>query len=159
MTRFALRLLRWTAFGGFALCAVVASGCGDDGGTPAASARETQLPGTQWALDKSALGVGDAGSVHSWITFERDRASGNDGCNTFSGSYEVDGSKLTFGPLAGTNRLCGSPADEVARKVLAGLAKTRGYETTGDTLRMQDSGGRTVLAYRADQAGIEGSWK
>lgn len=141
------------------MCAAVAGGCGDDGGAPAASARETSLPGTQWALDVSALGVGDASSVHSWITFERDQASGNDGCNAFSGSYEVNGSKLTFGPLAGTNKLCGSPADEVARKVLAGLAKTRSHATAGDTLRMQDSAGRTVLTYRADRAGIEGGWK
>jgi len=158
MSSFALRLLRWSALGGFAVCAAVAAGCGDDGGTPTASARQMQLPGTEWALDVSALGVGDVGSVHSWITFERDQAGGNDGCNTFSGAYEVDGRKLTFGPLAGTNKLCGSPADEVAGKVLAGLAKVRSYEAAGDTLRMQDGSGKTLLTYRADQAGVEGRW-
>ena len=106
----------------------------------------------------SALGVSGASSVHSWITFERDQAGGNDGCNTFSGSYETAGSKLTFGPMAGTNKLCGSPADEVAAKVLAGLAQVRSYESAGDTLRMHDGGGRTLLTYTAARSGVEGRW-
>ena len=58
-----------------------------------------ELVGTQWVLDVAALGVSGAGSVSSWIAFARGSASGNDGCNTFSGSYEVEGSKLKFGPL------------------------------------------------------------
>ena len=154
----ALRLLRGWASGGFAVFAVIASGCGDEDRTPSAPARETQLAGTQWVLDVSALGVSGAGSVSSWIAFERDRVSGNDGCNTFSGSYQADGSKLTFGPLAGTKMACGSPADEVSRAVTASLGRVRTYELSADTLRMEDAGGETVLTYAAGAAGIEGSW-
>src|SRR3954453_15837736 len=75
------------------LCAMIVGGCGDEGSTRKASAGATELVGTQWLLDVSALGVSGAGSVSSWIAFERGRVSGNDGCNTFSGSYELDGSK------------------------------------------------------------------
>ena len=146
MTRFPLRPLPCSAL---VVWAAIASGCGDDG-TAGAGAAGSQLSGTRWTLDASP--------VHSWITFERDQAGGNDGCNTFSGSYEATGSKLTFGPLAGTNKLCGSPADEVARTVLAGLAQVRSYETAGDTLRMQDGSGKTLLTYAADTAGVEGGW-
>ena len=149
---------RWWATAGFALFAVIASGCGDDGSTPSAAAGGTQLVGTQWVLDVSALGVSDAGSVSSWIAFERDRVSGNDGCNTFSGSYEADGSELAFGPLAGTKMACGSPADDVSRAVTAALARVRTYEESADTLRMQDADGETVLTYAAGAAGVEGSW-
>ena len=138
--------------------AVIASGCGDEDSTPGAAASGTQLVGTQWVLDVSALGVGDAGSVSSWIAFERDRVNGSDGCNTFSGSYQADGSKLTFGPLAGTQMACGSPADEVSRAVTAALARVRTYEQSADTLRMEDAGGETLLTYAAGAAGIEGSW-
>ena len=151
-------MLRWWASGGFAVLAAIASGCGDEDSTPSAAARATQLAGTQWVLDVSALGVSDAGSVSSWIAFERDRVSGNDGCNTFSGSYEADGSKLTFGPLAGTKMACGSPADEVSRAVTAALARVRTYEQSAGTLRMADAGGDTLLTYAAGAAGIEGSW-
>ena len=149
---------RWWATAGFAVFAVIASGCGDEDSTPSAAAGGTQLVGTQWVLDVSALGMSDAGSVSSWIAFERDRVSGNDGCNTFSGSYEADGSKLTFGPLAGTKMACGSPADDVSRAVTAALARVRTYEQSADTLRMEDAGGETLLTYAAGAAGVEGSW-
>ena len=158
VSRFALGLLRWSALGGFAVCVAIASGCGDEDSTPSAPARATQLAGTQWVLDVSALGVGDADSVSSWIAFERDRVSGNDGCNMFSGSYQADGSKLMFGPLAGTQMACGSPADDVARAVTAALARVRTYELAADTLRMKDADGETVLTYAAGAAGVEGSW-
>ena len=128
MTRSALSLLRWSALGGFALCAVIVSGCGGEDSTPSASAGGTELVGTQWVLDVSALGVSGAGSVSSWIAFARGSVSGNDGCNAFSGSYEVDGSKLRFGPLAGTKKACGDPADEVSREVTTALARVRAYE-------------------------------
>ena len=155
MTRFALVLLWWSALGGFA---VILSGCGDDNGSPSAAAGGTELAGTQWVLDVSALGVSDAGSVTSWIAFTRGRVNGNDGCNAFSGSYQLDGSKLTFGPLAGTKMACGGPPGDVSRKVTAALARVRAYELAADTLRLKDAGGETVLSYAASTPGVEGSW-
>jgi heat shock protein HslJ len=150
-----LRLLPWSTI---AACVVMASGCGDEEQTAGGPARQMQLAGTQWMLDVSALGVSDAGSVSSWIAFERDRVSGNDGCNTFSGTYRAEGSKLTFGPLAGTRMACGGPADDVAREVTAALERVRAYEVAAGTLRMKDAGGGTLLTYAAGAAGIEGSW-
>ena len=150
--------LWWSVLGGFALCAVIVSGCGGEDRTPSAQAGGTELVGTQWMLDVSALGVSGAGSVSSWIAFARDSVSGNDGCNAFSGSYESDGSTLTFGPLAGTRKACGGRAGEVSREVTAALARVRAYEIKADTLRMKDSGGETVLSYAGSTPGVEGSW-
>ena len=133
---------------------MIASGCGDDN----PPARGPQLAGTQWDLDVSALGVSDAGSVSSSLAFERDRVSGNDGCNAFSGSYEAKGSKLTFGPLAGTQIACAGSADEVSRKVTAALGRVRAYEQTAGALRLKDAGGKTLLTYAPGAAGIEGGW-
>ena len=149
MTRFALRL------SALVVCAVIANGCGDDDGGSSAPAK---LAGTQWNLDVSALGVSGADSVSSWIAFARDHANGNDGCNAFSGTYQADGSKLKFGPLAGTQIACAGPADAVSRKVSAALGRVRAYERSSDTLRMKDAGGKTLLAYAAQRAGIEGDW-
>jgi heat shock protein HslJ len=158
MMRFARSLLWWSALGGFALCAVSASGCGDGGSTSGAAAEGTELAGTHWALDVSSLGVSDASSVSSWIGFSRDRVSGNDGCNAFSGSYQEDGAQLTFGPLAGTRMACGGPAGEVSGKVTAALARVRAYGLAGETLHLQDASGETVLSYDAGKVGLEGSW-
>ena len=153
MTRFALSVL-----GGFALCALIASGCGGEDSAPGAPGDGTQIAGTQWVLDAPALGVSGAGSVSSWIAFARDRVNGNDGCNAFSGPYQQDGSKLTFGPLAGTRMACGGPADEVALEVNAALGRVRTYELAADMLRMKDAGGETVLTYAAGTPGVEGGW-
>jgi len=144
--------------GGLALCVVIASGCGGEDGTPGASAGGAELAGTQWVLDVSALGVGGAGSVNSWISFARGSANGNDGCNAFSGSYEADGSKLRFGTLAGTNKACSGPAGEVSREVTTALGRVRAYAIRDDTLQMKDAGGETVLSYVANKPGVEGDW-
>jgi heat shock protein HslJ len=159
VTRFARSWLRRSALGGVALCAFAASSCGGDDGSSGAPAAGRDLAGSQWVLDVSALGVPHAGSVSSWIKFAHGgRVTGSDGCNAFSGSYATDGSKLTFGPLAGTKKACGSPADEVARRVNAALASVRSYERTAGTLHLKDAGGKTVLTYAAGTPGVEGNW-
>jgi heat shock protein HslJ len=152
LMRVALRALRWSA-----LCALMVSGCGDEHGTPGA-ASGAALAGTEWDLDASSLGVRGAGSVNSWIAFERDRVSGNDGCNQFSGSCRLDGSKLTFGPLAATQMACSGPADEVARQVTAALPRVRTFDKTADALHLRDAGGKTVLSYTASTPGVAGNW-
>ena len=70
----------------------------------------------------------------------------------------MDGSKLRFGSLAGTNKACGGPADEVSRAVTAGLGRVRAYAITADTLQMKDAGGETVLSYVGGTPGVEGDW-
>ena len=96
--------------------------------------------------------------MNSWIAFARGSVNGNDGCNAFSGSYEVDGSKLRFGALAGTNKACGGPAEDVSREVTTALARVRAYEIRADQLHMKDAGGETVLSYVAGMPGVEGDW-
>src|SRR3954447_18671211 len=116
VARFPLRLRRRPRLAGFVLCAVIVSACGDEDSSPGASPGATKLAGTQWVLDVSALGVSGAASLSSWIAFDRGHVSGNDCCNAFSGSYELHGSKLSFGPLAGTKKACGGAAGEASRE-------------------------------------------
>jgi heat shock protein HslJ len=154
--RVALLLLWWSVLGGLA---VIVGGCGDDDTTSGAASGGAELVGTQWVLDLSALGVGDANSVSSWIAFARGgRVNGNDGCNAFSGSYELHGSKLTFGAMAGTQMACNGAPGDVSRKVTAALPRVRSYELAAGTLRLKDAGGDTVLTYNSSKPGVEGSW-
>jgi heat shock protein HslJ len=140
----------FSALAGVVFGAVFVAGCGDVNATSAALGG-TKLVGTQWVLDVSALGVSGAGSVSSWISFDRDRVSGNDGCNAFSGAYKRDGSDLTFGPLAGTQQACAGPAGEVSAKVSAALGHVRMYELAAERLRLKDASW-TVISVLYDDA-------
>jgi heat shock protein HslJ len=45
--------------------------------------------------------------VESSIRFDAEgRATGSAGCNNFQGSYEVDGTSLSFGPMAVARKMC-----------------------------------------------------
>ena len=138
MTRSALSLLWWSALGGFALCVGIRRGVAAAKTARPALRKAGRELGTQWVLDVSALG--GAGSVSSWIAFARGSVSGNDGCNIVSGSYEVDGSKLTFGPLAGRRWHAAVPPT-MSRAVTT--RAVRRLEIRADTLRMKVADGQT----------------
>jgi len=45
--------------------------------------------------------------VQTTLVFDgQGRASGNGGCNRFTGSYTFDDGHLVFGPMAGTKMMC-----------------------------------------------------
>lgn len=142
-----------------ALCVIAAlavAGCGED----APKASTAPLPGTQWQLDTTALEIDGAESVSSFLAFGEDtRASGSDGCNEFSGPYEVDGPSLRFGPLASTQRACFGAAQAVAALVAPALEQVRSYATQAGTLILEDGGGEPLLRYRASVPGIDGPWE
>lgn len=55
------------------------------------------------------------------------RAEGFAGCNNFFGSYSVDGSSLTFGPIGATRMACPGTDDDVEARYLAALGHTRSW--------------------------------
>jgi heat shock protein HslJ len=59
------------------------------------------------------LSYGDAANptsalpgVDAILEFEKGHVSGNVGCNSFSGSYEMQGDSITFGPMMATEMYC-----------------------------------------------------
>jgi heat shock protein HslJ len=65
-----------------------------------------ELPGTSWALVELD-GAEPVGEVRPTIAFDdQGSVTGNAGCNTFNGEVTIDGSDLTFGPLATTQMAC-----------------------------------------------------
>jgi heat shock protein HslJ len=62
------------------------------------------------------------------------RATGFAGCNRFFGSYELDGSSLTFGPIGATRMACPYLETGLETSVMEALGSTRQWKTAGGEL-------------------------
>jgi len=91
------------------------------------------------------------------LTFEDGSASGNASCNQYFGPYELDGSSLTFGPLASTQMFCGEPGvmDQEAA-YLATLASVDTWSIDDEVLTLS-SGDAALLTYEAISQDLAGS--
>jgi heat shock protein HslJ len=80
------------------------------------------------------------------------KASGNGGCNSFSGDYTVSGiDGIRFGPLASTLKACADPAlDTQEQQYLAALDLARTYQVTGNLLTLFRAG--NTIAVTAERA-------
>jgi heat shock protein HslJ len=88
------------------------------------------------------------------LAFDAEQASGNGGCNTFSGPFEVDGTdQIAIGPLASTLRACADPAaDTQEQQYLAALGLAKTFKVVGDGLTLFRDGGTIALtALRTSQ--------
>ena len=76
-----------------------------------------------------------------------DKVSGSGGCNRYSGSYKLDGNKLTFGNQAVTAMLCADMTGETA--YFAMLPKVASFQRLGESLTLFDKNGTAIakLAY------------
>ena len=73
------------------------------------------------------------------IAFMEDgRVGGSSGCNQYTGSYTIEGGhSLSFGPLAGTRKLCPPPLMELEQLTLQTLEAVRGvYVRDGARLEL-----------------------
>lgn len=80
--------------------------------------------------------------------FTESEISGNAGCNSYSGPYEVDGDAITIGPLASTRMACES--DELTKQeadYLAALDLARSFAVVGDRLDLFRDGGTIAATY------------
>jgi heat shock protein HslJ len=90
-----------TAFLCHALAATLSTGCAamsDDKPNPA-------IDGTSWVL-ASMPGKTLANGSPATLQLQDGRTSGSDGCNRFTGTYQINGSSITFPAPAGTMMAC-----------------------------------------------------
>jgi heat shock protein HslJ len=134
-------------------CASVLAGCAlpthPDNAAPPTDpynpAATQLLDDTQWQLtswinaDGKARPVPAGGTDGEPITLNlstangQRRANGFAGCNRFMGTYDLNGGKLSFGPLAGTRMACATgPGSALETPFLDGLAS---IEKTGVQMR------------------------
>lgn len=107
---------------------------------------------TQWQL-LSFGSVDDqtpvvAGSIIT-LTFTDDgRAGGYSGCNSYGGSYEVDGANLTIGSVVSTRRACADQAVmEQEQQYLQALALAQRFTLEDDQLQIFYDEGQRVLTF------------
>lgn len=126
------------------LIACSPSGTGDEppSSTPAdvpPAASAATIEGTDWWL-ASLGGAAAHAAPDSTVPMLRldapdARATGNGGCNRFSGSYTLEGNALSFGPLAMTRRACLEEALNRQETAFGqALSDTRSWRMAGDTL-------------------------
>jgi heat shock protein HslJ len=103
---------------------------------PAPSNSTVSLVGTEWVL-RDLAGTPALASPQATLAFpEAGRAAGSGSCNRFTGSVEVSGSNLKFGPLASTRMACvdNGVSDQEDRYLKALGAATRFTLENGDLL-------------------------
>ena len=84
------------------------------------------------------------------VRFDEDnRISGNSGCNHFHGSYKINGKSLKIGPLAGTRKMCSTPAGimEQETNVLNALEQTAVFSIDGESLELRDDDGALQIKF------------
>jgi copper homeostasis protein (lipoprotein) len=121
-------------------------------GVAACAPSTMQLEGSSWALASIRDEAGDMapalpGAVVT-AHFQIDQISGESGCNTYSGSYAVDGNKLRFGALATTRQAC--PEADIMKQesaFLSALEQVASYKIDGDRLELRDGKGDSLLIF------------
>ena len=116
-----------------------------------ASAVVTPLLQNQWRfveLHHQALAPGLANDRPAELRFDaaEQRVSGDTGINAFSGTYELDGYKLRFGPLAMTRRAGPEPLMEQEAALGRALSRTEAWRAADDGIKLVDASGNALAS-------------
>jgi heat shock protein HslJ len=117
--------------------------------TPVAATAE--LEGTLWQLIAMADAQGQLvlpipGS-EATATFQDGGVGGNASCNTYFGSYTVDGDSLTITMGGMTMMACPDPLMAQEQLFATNMQNAASYEITADQLHIRDAAGATILAF------------
>jgi len=108
------------------------------------------LPGTSWVLAELD-GAAPVGETTPTIAFDdQGGVTGTGGCNTYNGEVTIDGSDLTFSPLATTQMFCEDVADQ-EQAFLTALQDVTSY-TVDDEGRLVLQDGATLTFEVAGEA-------
>ena len=133
------------------LLASVFIACGNGGGSSVGDG--ATLEGATWVLDRTSienLAPGAPGDARVDLIFEDDAVAGTSGCNSYFGSYEVDGGSISFGPLGGTEMACEPALMDLESAYLAALGDVRDHQGGDGELVL--SGDEVRLVFREEEA-------
>ena len=116
------------------------------GGSATSSAPNTAaLPGTSWTVTTIG-GVPTVAATPPKMTFGNDGVvSGTTGCNSYNGSYKLDGGSITIGQLAMTLVLCQGPVGVQETAFTAALQKASAW-SIGSNGDLTLSGSADIVA-------------
>jgi len=114
------------------------------------------LEGPTWQLTDY---VGPAGNVlpvpkevAATATFSNGQVSGDNGCNSYHGTYTVTGSVLAISGVASTQKACGPIPTAVETAFNAALPKVASYSISGDTLELKTAEGKVGMRFKVAQS-------
>ena len=116
----------------------LAAACGGDDDDDASG---PALEGTEWTL---VSGVDAPEDAVPTLTLADGSANGFGGCNTFGGSYELDGDSITIGPLASTMMACEEAKSAVEAAYLPALEAADAWAVENGELVLSSDGEETL---------------
>lgn len=105
-----------------------------------------RLDGSSWKL--VFLGKDQAIDVASiTASFSEDQISGSAGCNSYFGSYQVQGDQITFDQMGSTLMFCADPEGvmDQEQNFLASLSETHTFELENGQLKIFLSDGGALI--------------
>ena len=104
------------------------------------------LAGTAWWVE-DIVGLGVIDMSHTSIEFTDDeRVVGDTGCNRYFGSVDIDGSSMTFGPMAGTRKACAESLMDQEMKFYQAMGEVSSWEVAATgLLHLRDSNGKNLI--------------
>jgi heat shock protein HslJ len=112
----------------------------------------TDLPGTSWTLVELD-GAAPVGETPPTIAFDdQGSVTGTGGCNTFNGEVTIDGSDMSFSPLATTQMFCAEEgvADQ-EQAFLAALQDVTSYSVDDEGRLVLEDGATLTFEVAAGQ--------
>jgi len=124
---------------------VEAQGCSGPSST-------AELENTYWKLmtlnGTPAESPAGAREIHFVLHREGARLAGFSGCNGLTGTYRVDGDKITFTDMAGTLMACANTMD-LERRIHEMFPRVTGWTIAGETLQLTDSNGAQIATFES----------
>ena len=111
------------------------------------------LEGVTWVLQRASIDElieGAPEDARVDLLLDDGQASGASGCNRYMGSFQTDGSAISFGTLGGTQMACAQPLMDLEAAYLTGLGAVTEYEVSTDELVL--SGDDVRLTFDAEAA-------
>lgn len=128
-----------------------APAAGASADAPGASAAALQLAGTSWLLVGYVSPTGTHFTVPMAVTptlvFGPTTVDGNAGCNTFNGTWTLDGEVLALAKVGWTEIACPEPGATVEKAYLANLALVDRASRNGDNLVLRQADGFAALEF------------
>jgi heat shock protein HslJ len=104
------------------------------------------LEGPTWVVQEMSVDgtmTAPISGAPPFAVFEDGAVAGSSGCNSYSGTYQIEGDSMTIGPLASTLMACTAELLGQETFYFELLAQTDSYEVSGDQLTLMS--GDTVL--------------
>jgi heat shock protein HslJ len=104
------------------------------------------LEGPTWVVQEMSVDgtmTAPISEAPPFAVFEDGAVAGSSGCNSYSGTYQIEGDSMTIGPLASTLMACTAELLGQETFYFELLAQTDSYEVSGDQLTLMS--GDTVL--------------